>query len=168
MIAAAGDLSFALDGNDSIWAWGDNSSGQLGDGTTISRMAPVHLTGISDVREISTGDRTAFAIKKDGTLWGWGENSLGQLGIGDRSIVSSVPVQVHGIANVRGVSAAYIHVVAVKDDGTVWTWGYGPSGEFGRPYGTEPLSAVPLQVPGMSDVTAVAAGSTSSMALFAK
>jgi len=90
---SAGDYYMAarkLDGT--VWAWGDNGSGQLGDGTTIERHTPVQVSGLSNITAISARGAFTVALKQDGTLWAWGYNAVGQLGNGTQTN-SSIPVE---------------------------------------------------------------------------
>jgi alpha-tubulin suppressor-like RCC1 family protein len=69
----------------SVWAWGINSSGQLGDGTTTQKTVPTLVSGISDVVAVAAGGTFTLALKSDGTVWAWGANTYGQLGDGTNS-----------------------------------------------------------------------------------
>jgi uncharacterized repeat protein (TIGR01451 family) len=162
-VAAGFFCSFALAADGSLWAWGGNDAGQLGDGTTLDRSAPVHLNTLSSVRFISSGQRTSYAIKQDGTAWSWGDNNSGLLGTGTSGSFSAVPTQISGLTNARAIVSKFIHAVAVKGDGTVWAWGNGGVGQLGN--GGTNDSYSPLQVPGLAGFTAVAAGDSSCLAL---
>lgn len=163
-IAASGNSSFAVDSDGSVWAWGYNDSGELGDGTAFNTQpVPIKLNTISSVRTIATTGSTTYAIKQDGTLWSWGSNALGSLGTGTTEMFSPFPAQITGLTNVRAVAARYIHAMAIKSDGTVWVWGSGVSGELGN--GTNDSSSVPLQVSGLTSITAIAAADVSCLAL---
>lgn len=162
-IAASRGASFAVDDQGLVWAWGDNTSGALGDGTTITRATPVQLQTISGVVKMATTGESTFAITTDGKLWSWGDNFYGQLGNGQTHSASLTPAPIEGLSHVRSVAADWIHTIALLDDGTVWTWGRGGSGELGN--GTQNDSAVPIAVPNLTDVTSVDAGASASLAL---
>ncbi|MFC0039620.1 ricin-type beta-trefoil lectin domain protein [Actinomadura rayongensis] len=152
-----------------VWAWGDNSHGQLGDGTTTSRPVMAPVKGLTDVKAVSAGDGYSVALKTDGTVWAWGDNASGQLGTGNRTS-SSVPVQVTGLSGVTGVSASRDgHVLAALSDGRVMAWGAGTGGQLGN--GTTADSTTPVAVSGISTVAsgmgAVSAGYGFSTALLA-
>jgi alpha-tubulin suppressor-like RCC1 family protein len=83
----------ALKADGTIWAWGYNRSGQLGDGTTINKSFPVQVSGLSGAITIVAGGTHSLAIKSDGTVWAWGDNGFGELGDGSTTN-SSFPVQV--------------------------------------------------------------------------
>ena len=85
---AGGDVhSLGLKSDGTVWAWGDNFSGQLGDGTTEDRSTPVQVSGLSGVIGIAGGAGHSLALKSDGTVWAWGYNLYGRLGDGDRKSV---------------------------------------------------------------------------------
>jgi hypothetical protein len=92
--------TLALKSDGTVWAWGDNSSGQLGDGTTSSRSSPVPVRGLEDVIEISAGGSHALARKSDDNVWGWGANESGQLGDGTTDS-RPLPVRVSAISSPR-------------------------------------------------------------------
>ncbi len=161
-IAAGAYHTVALKNDGTVWAWGWNDCGQLGDGTTTNRTIPVQVKGISDVVAIAAGMYHTVALKNDGTVWAWGVNEYGKLGDGTTNN-SFTPVQVNGISNVKAIAAGAYHTVALKNDGTVWTWGYNHYGELGN--GTTVDSSTPVQVKGISDVKAIAAGACHTVAL---
>ena len=149
--------SVALKGDGTVWTWGANSSGQLGDGTTTSRNTPVQVAGLSNVTAIASGGYYTLALKSDGTVWAWGNNSFGQLGDGTTTL-RRTPVQVAGLSNVAAIGAGFQHTIAIKDDGTVWTWGRNDYGQLGL--GTTDMSAhkTPAQVTGIPPMTFAAGG----------
>ena len=114
-----------------VWAWGYNTSGQLGDGTTTNQTNPVQVNNSSWETSVSGGGLFSLALKSDGTVWSWGYNVSGQLGDGT-TINRSNPVQVSGLDGVIAISAGTLHSLALKSDGTVWSWGYNGAGRFGR------------------------------------
>jgi len=162
-VAAGSYHSLAVKDDGSVWAWGDNGSGQLGDGTWIDRDAPVQVSGLSGVAAIAAGDYHSLAVKDDGSVWAWGYNGYGQLGDGTWNH-RYAPVQVSGLSGVVAVAAGYSHSLAVKDDGSVWAWGYNGYGQLGD--GTTIARSAPVQVIGLlSNVVAVAAGHSHSLAI---
>jgi len=88
--------SLALRADGTVWAWGLNNCGQLGDGTTTNRLTPVKVQGLTDVVAIAAGARHSLARRKDGTVWAWGYNAYGQLGDGTTTD-RLTPTQVSGI-----------------------------------------------------------------------
>ena len=161
----------ALKSDGTVWAWCWNAFGQLGDGTTNDAYTPVQV-GLNSVPPLTSvtqlGGRTYWtcAVKADGTVWAWGMNQGGQLGNGTVNPVSgpqvTSPVQVNDsqlgghIHNALQVSCGYTYGVALATNGTVWTWGTGPNGELGN--GTIGFSYTPVQVTGLSNVTAISSG----------
>ena len=164
----------ALRSDGTVWCWGENRSGAVGDGTTTQRTSPVQVKGLRDVMLIAAGGYHNLAVKLDGTVWAWGNNGYyGQCGDGT-TINRLTPVQVTGLTNVVGISAGTYHSVAVKLDGTVWTWGFNAYGILGN--GTAGVlgdansyftasSTVPVQVPGLTGIVEVSAGAADIIAL---
>nr|WP_269456777.1 Ig-like domain-containing protein [Thermanaeromonas toyohensis] len=163
MISAGTYHSLALKSDGTVWAWGQNSYGQLGDGTTTNRYTPVQVQGLSDVVAVAAGGGHSLALKSDGTVWAWGANNYGQLGDGTTAN-RYTPVQVQGLSGVVAIAAALgSHSLALKSDGTVWAWGYNYYGQLGD--GTTTNRYTPVQVQGLSNVVAIAAGGSYSLAL---
>ncbi len=154
-VAAGGYHSIALGSDGTVWTWGNNAAGQLGDGTTENSAKPIPVKGITDAIAISGGYAHTLALKKDGTVWAWGHNSSGQLGDGTTTF-RAVPVQVRGLSYVRAISGGGYHSVALKQDGSVWAWGNNEYGQLGN--GGIDDSHLPVQVKGIRNAAAVAAG----------
>ena len=148
-----------------VFAWGDNSAGELGNGTLTGTAAPVAVSGLAGVRAISAAGRHELALRANGTVLAWGDDTFGQLGIGvvSSNADSEVPVAVPGLSTVTAVAAGEEHSLALLANGTVLAWGDNHEGQLGT--GTTRTSAVPVPVPGLSGVTAIAAGSLFSLAL---
>jgi alpha-tubulin suppressor-like RCC1 family protein len=114
----------------SLWCWGSNSDGQLGDGTT-TYGGPVQAA-ISGVASVTAGYWHTCAQKTDGSLWCWGRNTEGQVGTGAWSVAERLPVRVLGIAAGSSIAAGGWHTCARNDgDGSVWCWGYNSWGQAG-------------------------------------
>jgi alpha-tubulin suppressor-like RCC1 family protein len=145
-----------------VWTWGGNYEGQIGDGTTTSRPTPMPVSGLSGVVAVAAGYYHSVALKSDGTLWAWGRNMFGQLGDGTAT-QRLTPVQVLGISGVTAVAGGANSTYALKSDGTVWAWGNNFEGQLGD--GTKTDHYSPVQVQGLSDVTAIAAGELHAAAL---
>ena len=149
--------------NDStVWTWGDNTYGQLGNGTTAVSSEVVQVTSLSSVKAVECGSNNSFAIKQDGTLWAWGQNQYGSLGIGSTTS-KSTPVQVTGISGVEAVSAGNGFTLALKTDGTVWGWGRNSTGQLGKDSVSNYTS--PIQIQGLQNIVAIEAGSDASYAV---
>jgi uncharacterized repeat protein (TIGR01451 family) len=147
--------TLALKQDGSVWSWGANNKGQLGDGTVVDHKLPARISGLANITKLSGGGSHSLALRSDGTVWAWGDNSSGQLGDGTNNN-RSVPVQVQGLTNVVAIAAGYNHSLAVKNDGSVWAWGANESGQLGETPSGFRLTAA--QVNGISNAVAVTAG----------
>jgi len=155
-LAAGFGHSLALKTDSSLWAWGYNRYGQLGDGTHTWRLTPVQvLTGVAAV---AAGNSYTLARKTDGSLWAWGYNGYGQLGDGTTT-ARSTPVQV--LTGVAAVSIGASNTLALKTDGSLWAWGANWLGQRGD--GTTTQRLTPVQI--LTGVAAVAGGSFHTLAL---
>jgi alpha-tubulin suppressor-like RCC1 family protein len=169
-IQSSGQHSLALKSDGTVWGWGSNNDGQLGDGTLAERTSAVQTKVITDVVAIAAGGQHSLALKNDGTVWAWGDNADGQLGIGN-TITQTQPVQItalNGMVMVA-IAAGGNHSLAVRDDGTVWAWGSNSNGQLGatttQTCGTVSCSMAPIQASGIVSATLVTAGDEHSVAL---
>ncbi|KPA13575.1 PKD domain protein [Candidatus Magnetomorum sp. HK-1] len=154
--------SLALKQDGTIWAWGDNEYGQLGDSSTSNKSIPVQLKDLNDITDIAAGGDHSLALKKDGTVWAWGDNEYGQLG--DTSTSNkTIPIQVKDLNDVTAIAAGYDHSLALKQNATVWAWGNNEYGQLGD--SSTSNKSIPVQVKGLYDVTAIAAGYNHSLVL---
>jgi alpha-tubulin suppressor-like RCC1 family protein len=146
-----------------LWAWGSNSQGQFGNGTTTASNVPVEILSISGVIAVAAGGTSTYALKSNGTVWAWGYNADGQLGDGTTTSSTS-PVAVSSLTNVVAIAAGISHGLALKSDGTVWAWGANSAGQIGD--GTTTARSTPVQVTSLStNALAIAAGGESSAAV---
>lgn len=143
-VSAGGFHTVALKSDGSVWAWGNNSNGQLGNSSTVNSLVPVRVSALTGVTAVSAGFSYTVALKSDGTVWAWGNNGSGQLG-NNTTANSLVPVQVFGLTSVSAVSAGGA-TAALKSDGSVWAWGNNSYGQLGN--NTTTTSLVPVQVLG--------------------
>lgn len=160
--AKGGSHSSAIKSDGTLWSWGYNWAGQLGDGTTINRSTPVLVGGLTGVIAAASGGYHSVAVRSTGAVWAWGANWHGQLGDGTTTDRLR-PVQVAGLASVASVAAGDNHTVALKGDGTVWAWGENWHGQLGD--GTNTRRTKPTQVMGLSGVTAIKTGGRHTVAL---
>jgi len=155
--------SIALHADGTVWTWGQNHKGQLGDGAAMNRPLPVQVKGLAGIRAVAGADSHAVVLKADGTVWAWGDNNYGQLGIGRMGPPITSPVQVNGLTGVVDVAAGQYHAAALKADGTVWAWGQNHKGQLGD--GTTIDRSLPVQVMGLKDIVDVELGQDHGIAL---
>jgi alpha-tubulin suppressor-like RCC1 family protein len=165
-------FSLAEKSDGTIWAWGMNRYGQMGNGT--SGLTPVTVPGlvsnsspggvINHALQITCGYQFGAALATNGTVWTWGSGSHGELGNGTTGS-SYTPTQVTGLSNVTAISAGWFHILALRSDGTVWAWGNNPNGELGD--GTTFNRSNAVQVLNVSNITVVSGGDDHSSALAA-
>ena len=130
-MSANANFMLARKADGTMWAWGVNTRGQLGDGTTTTRLSPVQVQGLSGVVAVAAGSQHSLALRSDGTIWAWGANGAGQLGDGslfDRA----TPGQVTGLTRVIAIAAGNQVSLALRDDGTVFSWGGNTQGALGN------------------------------------
>jgi alpha-tubulin suppressor-like RCC1 family protein len=156
-VEAGGSTAFALRSDGTVWAWGSGSLGLLGNGRTDNSSLPVQVSGLTGVVSIANTGSSGYAVKRDGTVWAWGYNGAGALGGGTTSDHSAVPVQVTGLSGATEVAAGGNGAYALRTGGTVWAWGTNTEGQLGDG-STVSMSATPVQVAGLREVTAIAGG----------
>lgn len=156
---AAGSLhGLAIKTGGTLWGWGQNNAGEVGDGSSTQRTSPVQVGVATDWESVSAGFRFSVGIKTGGTLWSWGRKDDGRLGDGTNSgsdVLS--PVQVGVATNWAQVACGIAHAAAIRDDGTLWTWGAPYNGKLGQ---NDEVSAflVPTQVGAGTDYAQVSCG----------
>lgn len=142
-VSCGAGLSAAIKNNSTLWAWGANANGQLGQNNVVDRSSPVQVGSLADWNIVACGTQHMVMIKSDYTLWACGSNSNGQLGI--NSIVNkSSPIQVGSETNWLNAYCGNFFVAATKSDGTLWTWGQNNYGQLGS--GTVLNRSSPVQV----------------------
>ena len=175
-IAAGSGWTIALKSDGTVWTWGGNSYGSLGDGTTLNRPYPVQVLGLggsgflTNIVAIDGGQIHSLALNSDGTIWGWGSNNYGQLGASISGCTGNpillTPVQVSGVSDVlnnrAAIAAGERHSLAVKSDGTVWAWGSNEFGQLGN-NGVSGCSSQPVQVSNVSNIISSSAGGLFSL-----
>lgn len=145
-----------------VWCWGDNSSGQLGNGSAGAAGSPVRAVGVSSAIGVATGNLHSCAVGLGGGVQCWGGNVNGQLGDGtatDRPAPTVVP----GLSSAVAVTAGERHTCALLAGGSIQCWGFNANGQLGN--GTIADSAVPVTVTGITDAVAVSAGGSHTCAL---
>jgi alpha-tubulin suppressor-like RCC1 family protein len=160
-VAAGNGFSLALKSDGTVWAWGRNDGGQLGDGTNCTpinycgRSAPMQVHNLAHVTTISAGVESSMAVEQDGTVWGWGWHWANS--------PTAIPAQVNGLSGVVAVAEGDVHHLALKSDGTLWAWGDNQVGELGD--GTITYRPSPVQVIGLSQVVGMVSSAFFSLAL---
>ena len=164
-IVAGGFHTMALDLNGEVWVWGDNESGQLGDGLLpTDRNAPFKLTSISNVTDLSVGYGHVMALDSAGDVWVWGDNFYGQLGDGTTGPDRSAPYKLTTLSNITSIAAGSFHSMALDTNGKVWVWGWNFYGQLGD--GLSPTSRnAPFNLTSISNITAIAGGDAHSLAI---
>ena len=160
-VAAGSSHVVVLTDSGTVWAWGYNAYGQLGDGTTFTRVTPTSIA-ITGITAIAAGGQSTYALKTDGTIWAWGMNSSGQLGDGTTTNRTS-PVAVSSLSSIIAIAAGGNHAMALKSDGTVWAWGWNVYGQIGDNSTTNRTTPVQVSTLGTS-VQAIGAADTHSHA----
>jgi alpha-tubulin suppressor-like RCC1 family protein len=158
-VSTGSDHTAAVRQNGTLWTWGSNICGILGDGTTVNKSSPVSVVGgFADWCQVSAGQCHTAAVRQNGTLWTWGNGALGRLGDNTTNIAQSSPVSVvGGFTDWCQVSVGYNHAAAVRQNGTLWAWGSNGSGRLGD--GTTVSKSSPVSVVGgFTDWCQVSAG----------
>ena len=182
-IAAGASHSMALKSDGTVWAWGDDSFGQLGTqlrtnfdspcSLSIS-TSPIQVKGIGGIISIGAGHAHSLAVASDRTVWAWGDNRLGQLGSDFAQTCNAplygepcnpTPMRISGFTGVKAVAGGYYSSMALKSDGTVWTWGSNGYGELGNgsAFCGNCVNAIPVEVPGVTYVAIAPADGSSDM-----
>jgi len=159
-VDAGTDHVLARKTDGTLWVWGNNANfGALGTNNVTNYSSPVQVGALTNWKSISAGYQFSGAIKTDGTLWMWGKNTQGQLGLGDYTNNKSSPQQVGSLTTWKIISCGKNSgsTVAIKTDGTLWSWGYNNSGQLG--IGNLTWYSSPKQVGSLTNwVSAVASG----------
>jgi alpha-tubulin suppressor-like RCC1 family protein len=151
-VDSGGYAHFALASDGTVWAWGNNMYGQMGDAAKATIEAPFKVQGLTGVKAISSDGSHTVILKEDGSVWAAGKNDHGQLGDGTTTARTGF-VQCKGLGGITAISANNDMALAVKNDGTVWVWGYYAQGSA-----ADKNVATPEQVGGLSDIQSISAG----------
>jgi alpha-tubulin suppressor-like RCC1 family protein len=163
-IAAGGMSTCALMDSGTVYCWGDNSVGQLGNNSTHTSLSPGDpVVDLSGVTSITAGYDWFCALVNDGSVWCWGDNLYGTLGTGSPELQSSSPVEVVELVDATTVSAGFASTCATTASGPLWCWGFGGYGQLGNQGSSS--SPVPVQVLYMSGASKVAVGVESACAI---
>jgi alpha-tubulin suppressor-like RCC1 family protein len=150
-----------------LWMWGLNEQGQLGQNDTVKVSSPTQIPGTT-WSLVSSATYTSGAIKTDGTLWMWGRNTFGQIGDNTQgsgsATAKSSPVQIPG-TTWRSINIGHYTTTATKTDNTLWIWGRGESGVTGQNQPTNTNYSSPVQIPGTTWKSSIQISDTNSAAI---
>jgi len=165
-VACGRQATAAIKTDGTLWLWGHNQIGKLGDNTVVNKSSPVQtVAGGTNWKQVAGGQDHTAAIKTDGTLWLWGDNVDGNLADNTRTVKSSPIQTVSGGTNWKLVACGEYYTVAIKTDGTLWTWGDNATGQLGD--NTVVLKSSPVQtVAGGTNWKQVAGGASHTAAIF--
>ena len=153
--------TMAIKTDGSLWAWGYNNAGQLGDSTQNNRNKPVKIGSSTDWKQVSAGAYHTLALKTDGTLWAWGNNTYGELG--DNTTSSKIsPVKIGNNTDWKQVTASVYYTLALKNDGSLWAWGNNTNGQLGD--NTTTTKTSPVKIGNNTDWKQVTGGTFNTFA----
>lgn len=148
---ASGDYhSLGIRADGTLWAWGENENGELGDGGTTNRYSPVQIGSDSNWAEVSCGRSISVALRTDGTLWSWGISQL-------------IPLQIGSSTDWVTISCGQSHRLALRANGTLWAWGNNQFGQLGD--GALSFQSAPVQIGSATNWVSISAGINHSMAV---
>jgi alpha-tubulin suppressor-like RCC1 family protein len=130
-VAAGGSHSLALRGDGTVWAWGFNNVGQLGDGTTTPRSTAGQVSGLTGATALAAGNSHSVVLRGDGTAWAWGVNASGQLGDGTTTQRRTTAGQVAGLTAGTSLASGPAYTLVLRSDRTVSGWGDNSYGQLG-------------------------------------
>ncbi len=161
-LATGQNFSLALKKDGTVWAWGRNDRGQLGDGTKNNNPTPAQVMGLPPIVDIAATSRASYAVGYDGSLWIWGSTyDLNATDLGNYDALN--PVVVPGISEITVISAGKLHVLAIDENKNLYAWGSGENGKLG--HGGTDNRFSPVHITGISNVIEVSAGGEHSLAL---
>jgi alpha-tubulin suppressor-like RCC1 family protein len=165
-IVAGPQDGYALANDGTVWSWGENVSGQLGNGQLGgSSNLPTHIAGLSNIVAIAASAADGWALDASGVIWGWGANISQVLTQQPGVNWTGTPTPIVGVTDVRQIVGIDQTLYALRTDGTVWAWGNNAWGQLGNPTSTLPNgSATPVQVNGLTNISALAGNSSAQTA----
>jgi alpha-tubulin suppressor-like RCC1 family protein len=168
-VAANAQYVLVRKGTGAVWGWGNTITGQLGGlGGPVGQPRPVEVPGLTGVTALAAGATHAMALTADKKVFTWGDNDAGALGRGPTlKPYPNPPAPVPGLDNVVAIAAAGFRSYAIKADGTLWAWGFNEMNQLGLGMGANFRTDVPIQVPGIANVRAIACADFHVIALTA-
>jgi alpha-tubulin suppressor-like RCC1 family protein len=161
----AGDTHTLVVSRDgTIWGFGSNGWGYLGDNSTTPRSLPVRAVGVTGIKDVAAGYLHSLAVGLDGRVYSFGTNSSGQQGDGATNGYRTVPWPVPAVTNAVAVAAGQNHSLALTNTGEVFAWGANGSGQLGLGFASSTPSPTPTLIPGLSGIVGIAAGESHSLA----
>jgi alpha-tubulin suppressor-like RCC1 family protein len=157
-VAAGQAHSVALTSSGNVWGWGRT--------TVAFSSTPLRMSALSSVRALSAGWDHDLALLGNGRVMAWGANGAAQLGLGD-TVSTNTPTPVPGLSNIRAVAGGKLHSMALTHSGTVFAWGSNSYLQLGNSNNSNAVFKTPVQIPGLTNVKAIAAGPFNSAALLA-
>jgi RHS repeat-associated protein len=161
-VSTSSDHSLVVTSSGKVSAFGTNTYGEIGNGTTTTAKTPVTLTSPTGVSQVAAGQYFSLALTTSGHVYSWGENNDGQLGLGTTTNESS-PQELTSLSNVVAIAAGQAFGLAVTSSGAVYSWGYNNDGQLGN--GTTTTEKSPVQVSSLSGMVGVAAGQSHALAV---
>jgi alpha-tubulin suppressor-like RCC1 family protein/ankyrin repeat protein len=160
-IAAGESTSAALRSDGSVWVWGSNDSGQLGNGSTDDKPHPypTMVNNLKQIKDIRISGKHLLALKNDGAVFSWGDNICGQLGNGKSGVYSLEPSKIKELSGIVMIETSCESSMALKNDGTVWAWG--------RNFSSSIINTKPVKVQSLSNVKYISMGANDSGQPFA-
>ena len=154
-ISAGWEHTMVVRADGSLWGWGVNTNGQLGNNSTANQTIPVQIGTGTNWAYVSVGHNHSVALRKDGTLWAWGNQANGRLGNNETSGNQLTPVQIGTYDDWVQISVGMDHTMAIRENGTLWGWGNPQHGRIGNNPVPIPMAAgtvaTPVQIPGTWD-----------------
>ena len=132
VLQSGGNHVVAIHTDGTLWAWGNNSEGTVGDGTINQRAEPVMISPDTNWVSIAAGHNHSLALKADGTIWTWGSNFQNALGLNSNEQYITIPAQIGTATNWASIAAGHSTSFAIKKDGTLWGWGNNLLGQIGN------------------------------------
>ncbi|MFC2129952.1 T9SS type A sorting domain-containing protein [Bacteroidota bacterium] len=155
--------TYAIKADGSLWAWGNNISGQLGNQDVNSINYPIQIGTDKDWKTVSAGGYFVVALKSDNSVWGWGYNQFGQVGINADDEIVWEPTRIGQDNDWLSISTGYEFSLAVKTDGSLWGWGFNGNSQVGKP--GEQIYTSPVKISDATGWASVVCGSGYALAM---
>ena len=156
--------SMALKSDGSVWAWGYAANGQIGTNISPSPKNPILISSLSNIIALAAGNSQSYALGSNRSVYAFGGNYYGEMGDGNGGgAVHYTPTLVSNLTGVVSIASGENYGMALKENGTVWTWGYGYAGRLGN--GTNLNQDLPVMVTNLASVYSIAAGQTHALAV---